>query len=420
MKKNIKIAVIGGGTAGCMIAAHVSKYFPKFELYHIYSSTIPSIGVGEGSFPLFREWIHKITGLSFTALQERCKVTRKFGIQFENWGIEHRQFIHNFYPQNVEHAYHISAVEMIKLLQEHISATYLDKKISCIESDGVEIELEFEDNSQLTVDFAFDARGFPKSLESNDYENISLIPTNAALVRRGQAVTSLSATRSIARPHGWIFAIPLTTHTSYGYVYNSSINSRTEIETDLNKFLQDEKVETSGNAKHLNFPNFTCKTFFDGSLFKVGNAASFIEPLEATSLALVLLEMVLASDSILKDLYAAKNKREKCNESTIKAINDFLYKKVWETSLFISWHYAEGSPFKTDFWDFAKSNFDREINKLGKSELTDNFQNHLQAGSKLDSWEYLGIDDADCDRSLFGLFKSLSFHEMGQGIGYYS
>ncbi|VEP18771.1 Tryptophan halogenase [Hyella patelloides LEGE 07179] len=416
----MKIAVIGGGTAGCMIAAHISKYFPEFELYHIYSSTIPSIGVGEGSFPLFREWIHKITGLSFAALQERCKVTRKFGIQFENWGVKHQQFMHNFYPQNVEHAYHISAIEVVKLLQEHISATYLDKKISSIESDGVEIELKFEDNSQLAVDFAFDARGFPKSFESNDYENIPLIPTNAALVRRGPAVISLSATRSIARPHGWIFVIPLTTHTSYGYIYNSSVNSIAEIETDLNKFLQDEKVETSGNAKRLNFPNFTCKTFFDGSLFKVGNAASFIEPLEATSLALVLLEMVLASDFVLKGLYAAKNKREKFDELTIKAINDFLYEKVWETSLFISWHYAEGSRFKTDFWDFAKSNFDREIKNLEKRGLTDDFQKHLQAGSKLDSWQYLGINDTDCERPLFGFFKSLSFHEMGQGIGYYS
>ena len=94
----MKVAVIGGGTAGCMVAAHLSKYFPEFELYHIYSSTIPTIGVGEGTFPVFGEWIHKTTGLNFSALQERCKVTRKFGIQFENWGVKHQQFMHNFYP----------------------------------------------------------------------------------------------------------------------------------------------------------------------------------------------------------------------------------------------------------------------------------------------------------------------------------
>ncbi|MEM7592905.1 MAG: tryptophan 7-halogenase [Cyanobacteria bacterium P01_A01_bin.83] len=413
----MKLAIIGGGTAGCAIAAHLSKYFPQFDLYHVYSSTIPSIGVGEGTFPVFAEWIHKITGLNFAALQERCKVTRKFGIQFENWGVKHRQFTHNFYPQNIQHAYHISAVEVVKLLQEHISATYLDRKVSSIESNGVEVKLKFEDNSQLEVDFAFDARGFPKSPETENYEHISLIPTNAALIRRGAAVNSLSVTRSIARPHGWIFVIPLTTHTSYGYVYNSSINSMAQIETDFEQFFYEEKVKPTDNTKHLNFPNFTCKSFFDGSLFKVGNAASFVEPLEATSLVLVFLEMILASDFILKDLHAVKNKRKKFDEGTIKTVNDFLYRKVWETSLFISWHYAEGSCFQSDFWDFAKSNFHQELKKLKPKELTDNFQKYLNASSKMDTWQYLGFNYKNYDRQPFGLFKSLSFYEMGYGIG---
>ena len=212
----------------------------------------------------------------------------------------------------------------------------------------------------------------------------------------------------------------MTTHTSYGYVYNSSINSKTEIEADFDEFLQEEKVETTGNAKHLNFPNFTCKTFFDGSLFKVGNAASFIEPLEATSLAFVLLQMFVASDSILKDLHTVKNKREKLDELTIKKINDFLGRKVWETSLFIGWHYAEGSCFQTEFWDFAKSNFDREFKRLDQQDFANKFTKHLKVSSGLDIWDYFSINNRNHKQSSFGFFKSLSFYEMGHGLGYFT
>lgn len=124
----MKIAVIGGGTAGYMAAAHVTKNFPDFDLYHIYDSSIPTIGVGEGTQAHFPAWLDSITGLSFSELEERCKLTRKFGIKFENWGVKHQQFMHNFYPLKAAYGYHISAAKLVELLQEYVSATHIEKK----------------------------------------------------------------------------------------------------------------------------------------------------------------------------------------------------------------------------------------------------------------------------------------------------
>jgi Tryptophan halogenase len=49
----MKIAVLGGGTAGFIAAAHLTRYLPQADLLHIFDSRIPTIGVGEGTTPRF-------------------------------------------------------------------------------------------------------------------------------------------------------------------------------------------------------------------------------------------------------------------------------------------------------------------------------------------------------------------------------
>lgn len=284
-----------------------------------------------------------------------------------------------------------------------------------MKSDGVAVKIAFADSTQLEVDFAFDARGFPKSFDSNHMQ-MSLIPTNAALIRRGPVVDFQSATRSVARPYGWIFIIPLTTHTSYGYVYNSSINSRSEIETELGEFMLKEGVNAIGEDKHLHFPNFTCNDFFDGSLFKIGNTASFLEPLEATAIGVTMAQIHYASLYPIKYLSELNgSRREKFDEDKLKAFNKFLLNTVWKIVLFVSWHYASGSCFGTEFWHFAKSNFDRESAKVENEDLLHEFKRYLKAGSKFDYWMYFTEP-----RSTFAGLTAASFYEVGNGIGYFS
>ncbi len=45
----MRIVVLGGGTAGYMAAAHISRFFPEADLVHIFDSRISPIGVGEGT-----------------------------------------------------------------------------------------------------------------------------------------------------------------------------------------------------------------------------------------------------------------------------------------------------------------------------------------------------------------------------------
>lgn len=426
----MKIAVIGGGSAGFLAAAHITKNFPSFELYHIFDSRIPTIGVGEGTLPAFRFWLYELTGMNFTQLVEKCHITRKFGILFENWGTKRQKFMHNFRPLWLDYGIHFSAPTLVEVLQDHVGGTRIDKKVINVNSDGVSAQIQFEDDTQLEVDFVFDASGFPKKFDHR-YQEISLIPTNSALIHRGPVSEYQLATRSVARPHGWMFVIPLATDTAYGYLYNSSINSKADIEADFEEFRKEEKTEFFNTEKQLTFPTFTCLEPFDGAVFKIGNAASFLEPLEATAIQVLQHQIAIATAYPLKYLaqleqFSKVSKRTKFSPNYIHKINDHLVKYVLQLSIFVSWHYINGSRFDTEFWRFAQNNYQEGVEKLGRPDLVSQFEQYLNAGSKfLDTLDFPSrVDMYETPEGAlfprnFGGYSEESFAEVGHGIGYF-
>lgn len=413
----MKVAVIGGGTAGYMAAAHLTKSFPMFDLYHIYDPSIPTARIGEGTVPIFKTWLHEITGLSFSELQTRCYITRKYGIRFENWGERH-QFMHNFWPIGEDFSYHISAPKIVELLKGFVSSHQISKRVIELDSNGYQVDITFKDKTHLEVDFAYDARGFPKSL-SREHVELSIIPTNAALVKYGDPV-DLKLTRAVARPYGWVFVIPLTTYTSYGYIFNNSINTRNEIEDDFTELLHSENVNLTDDELFLQFPNFVSRSFFDGALFKIGNAGSFLEPLESTAIAVtqLLIEGTsywpLTVHSLVASLLSSKYKRGRVDEVLLESFNQTALDHLRRISWFIGWHYSMGSAFDTEFWKFAKSNFFREIEKTENKRLLIEFRKFLNSGIKIargKSHKLFG--------ERFGGYRARSFAEIGQGIGYF-
>ncbi|MBE7383677.1 MAG: tryptophan 7-halogenase [Leptolyngbya sp. SIO1E4] len=446
----IKVAVIGGGTAGYIAAAHITKHFPQFDLYHIYDSSLPPIGVGEGTTLDFPEWLAEITALTETELQERCHITRKLGIKFENWGVKYPEFMQHFQPRGV-YAYHISADKIVELLRDYVSATHIDKKVIGLRSDGVIVDISFSDNTYLQSDIVIDATGFPKSL-NEEHIKLDLIPTNAALIRQGPAASEgcvevelegqiwkyNSATRTIARSHGWIFVIPLTSRTSYGYVYNHHINSIDEIRADFDDFLAEEAIEVNKQENHLKFPNFAQRTYFDGALFKIGNAASFLEPLEASAIGLTLNQIRSFSHWPLKTL-EQNGKRIKLEDSHIELFNQYLQSSFNSNLLFVAWHYSMGSCFETKFWRFATANFKQQLGNLASQKFLVEFKEYIETlasqpnpftalaktSARVEEFPSISVLEIESSSSesdsgnIDGLQSSL-FSELMYGIGYFS
>ena len=95
MKHSInRIVIVGGGTAGWLsagiiaaehfMAAESSSSNHKFQLVLIESPDIPTIGVGEGTWPSMRSTLKKI-GISETDFFRQCSASFKQGTEFHHW-----------------------------------------------------------------------------------------------------------------------------------------------------------------------------------------------------------------------------------------------------------------------------------------------------------------------------------------------
>lgn len=84
-----KIVIVGGGTAGWLTASVIAADYLTakkngIEITLIESESIPSVGVGEGTWPSMRSTLSKI-GVSESDILNRCKASFKQGSRFLRW-----------------------------------------------------------------------------------------------------------------------------------------------------------------------------------------------------------------------------------------------------------------------------------------------------------------------------------------------
>ena len=103
-KKLIKhVLVVGGGTAGWLVANHLAKrlcsaHDNAIKVSLVESPDIPTIGVGEGTVPAIRKTLQHL-GISETEFIRECDATFKQSIKFVNW-------VHNPNTGSSTDAYH--------------------------------------------------------------------------------------------------------------------------------------------------------------------------------------------------------------------------------------------------------------------------------------------------------------------------
>lgn len=90
------IAIIGGGTAGWMSAAAITKSFGrKIEVVLVESEEIGTIGVGEATIPALRDF-NRLLEIDEAEFVRETQGTFKLGIQFNDWAKIGDSFIHGF------------------------------------------------------------------------------------------------------------------------------------------------------------------------------------------------------------------------------------------------------------------------------------------------------------------------------------
>jgi tryptophan halogenase len=92
-----RIVIVGGGTAGWLSACWLAARLPALSITLVESPDIPTIGVGEGTWPTMRETLAGI-GIAETEFLRECDGAFKQGSRFDGWvtGDPDDSYLHPF------------------------------------------------------------------------------------------------------------------------------------------------------------------------------------------------------------------------------------------------------------------------------------------------------------------------------------
>jgi hypothetical protein len=322
----MKITVLGRGNAGCLTALHYQYYSQflknkKLEIELIHDSSIPPIKVGQATTLETPLLLWAACGATYYNNPDSLKSTLKTGILYENWGKKDVHF-HEFPFNSYAVHYDTKGFQDYILKNAKFKIKIIDKNI--------------KDYSGLDSDYVFDCRGWPKN--KKEYNRL-INPLNSVITASLPKTNNDPAwTRCIATKNGWCFYIPLYNSISIGYLYNSNITKKEDALDDFKSMFPFEKINES-----FSFENYIVKQpIQDDRIIFNGNRLFFLEPLEATAVSTYLQWSRYVWNWIISN---------QCNsEQASEKIVDHI-KKI---ELFILWHYASGSKFKTPFWEYAK------------------------------------------------------------------
>jgi len=320
-----KITIIGAGTAGCLTASAFLNEVDKYDIELIYDPNIPPAAVGEATNYSVANFLSVVYNFNEEDLS-KCKGTKKFGIQKNNWGP--KDYFHPFLFSN--YAFHLDSKEFQKLILSKLSKVITVK------------EQSIDNIKDIKSDYIIDCRG---KYEDGEVNFIDSIPVNASYVTQCfWDKPEFEHTLTIARPYGWVFGVPLQDRCSIGYLFNSNINNVEEVKEDVKEVFKEFNLNPSEKTNLINFKSYYRKNNFSGNVFYNGNASFFTEPLEATTFEMQLTTAFLIKSAINRGTVVSKQIQENYELEIKKQI------------VMISLHYLNNKNYNTDFWKEASEN----------------------------------------------------------------
>ena len=334
------LCVIGSGTAGVISACRLLSD-TEYNVHVIYDPTIPILGIGESTTASIPSALYKAAKFSLWKDGDFLDATVKYGVKYMGWR-PHDIYSRFPTPNYGIHFnnFHLAEFAYNRLKEVHGERfTIIKNGVKDIieHADGVDVVTTNGTNKYHVV---VDCRGWPETYE--DYTTAN-IPVNGAIAHVKPTPNNFGYTGHTATKDGWMFTIPLTTRTGYGYLYNRDITSKEEAIENFAKVLKVNISSLAEDHRSFEWKNYYAKEFMTARVVKNGNRALFYEPLEAMS------------GFFYDDLMTyAINYINKANNLSVSDINFKLFQKAKYIEMFINYIYHGGSNYDTDFWKTTK------------------------------------------------------------------
>jgi tryptophan halogenase len=397
------IVIVGGGTAGWMAAAAVSRVFqnPGLQIHVIESSEIGIVGVGEATIPPILQ-MNKLLGIDENEFIRRTRATFKLAIEFVDWMGPETRYLHPFgqlgfgafhlptahywrrlrleigdqagtledysltataalagkfqrrlpYANaqgNIAYAFHFDAslyAQFLRELAERNGVIRHDRKICGhrLDNRGFVEAVVFEGGGSVEGDFFIDCSGFR-----------GLLIDQALGVGYEDWTQWLPCDRAVAMPSEFMPTVPPLTRStarSAGWQWRIPLQHRTGNGlVYCSSCMSDDEAASAltgnlptpatGDPRFLKFTTGKRKQFWNKNVVALGLASGFLEPLESTSIHLI----QTGIEKLLK-LFPDRSFRQE-DIDLYNRITALEYEQVRDLIIF---HYLANGRTDTEFW----------------------------------------------------------------------
>jgi tryptophan halogenase len=375
-----RVVIAGGGTAGWMAAAAISKILGKeLQITLVESEQIGTVGVGEATIPPLVTF-HRLMEIDERAFMAATQGAIKLGILFEHWreighryfhsfgttgrdhwtaGFQHfwlrgrdRGLASDYADYNVEsvaarekrfahlpnmgmnYAYHFDASlygKFMRGIAEQHGVRRVEGKIVEValhEDTGCIRSLRLESGDVIEGDLFIDCTGFRALLIDKalgvEFEDWShwLFNDSALAVQTAAVEDAAPYTSAIAEEAGWQWRIPLQRRVGNGIVYASQHMDDARAREIFEGSLRGE--HTSRMLQIRFRPGRRVHSWYRNCI-ALGLSGSFIEPLESTTIHLIqrgITRLMQCFPKVLREVEIAEYNRQMAEE--LVHVRDFV------------------------------------------------------------------------------------------------
>ncbi|WP_027864503.1 tryptophan halogenase family protein [Massilia alkalitolerans] len=396
-----RVVIAGGGTAGWMAAACISKVLGKrLDIKLVESDEIGTVGVGEATIPTLLNF-HNLLEINEQEFMAETKATFKLGISFENWRNVNEDYIHSFGLTGTDHwtagfqhfwhkgrerglagdygdyclelrasqenkfahlprsgmnyAYHLDASAYARYLRkfsERFGVQRIEGKIVDVSTSALSGQVRsitLDSGADIEGDLFIDCTGFRALLIGQamgvEYEDWSqwLFNDSAAALQTSSVRDAIPLTRSIAHPFGWQWRIPLQHRVGNGIVFSSRY---VEEGAAIEALLGNIEGEALMKPRVIRFKPGQRRQIWKNNVVAVGLSSGFLEPIESTSIHLIqrsiirLMQMFPTSGIV---------------QSDIDEFNRQAWEEVSQIRDFIILHYKVNNRIDAPYWTDARN-----------------------------------------------------------------
>jgi len=401
------VVIVGGGTAGWMSAAALSKCLGKsgVNITLIESDAIGTVGVGEATIPSIAAFNEQL-GIDEDEFVKATQATFKLGIEFVNWDVDGKKYFHPFgthgfdlegipfhhfwtkmrslgeetkledYSLNAKAAYagkflrpqaehgavmrklayafHFDAslyAAFLRKFSEDRGACRMEGKVVEVQKNpenGFVTSVTLENGRSISGDLFIDCSGFRGLLVEQSFKTGYTDWSEYLPVNRAVAVGS-----EVMDP-----PMPYTCSTALeaGWKWRIPLQHRTG-----NGYVYCDKFSTSdraeeilleglggkpmGTPKHLRFTTGVRNKFWTHNCVAIGLSGGFLEPLESTSIHLIRTGIAKLI-ALFPDKSMPAVERDEYNRLML---NDFIHIRD-----FLILHYKATRRAGQPFWDYVR------------------------------------------------------------------